>query len=312
MSRRAAAGVVVLIVFAGVIAGCGGGDNHQNEVLRTRPGAARQARLDKLHHLERELAVHQHRASHEKRSAHDTTNSASARTAPTSTTPGTGLAGQVIAIDPGHDGGNGAHPEIISRPVVAYADGATKACDTTGTETNDGVLTESLFNLEVADVLAEKLRALGATVVMIRTSDTGVGPCIDERAEIGNRAGADAAISIHADGSESAGAHGFDVIYPASDQLVHPSIAGPSTQLATHVRDALVHAGIPPANYVGSNGLDARDDLGGLNLSSVPKVFAELGNMRSASEAAELESAAYRAQLAEALAVGIESFLQGH
>ncbi len=145
---------------------------------------------------------------------------------------------------------------------------------------------------------------------MTRTTNTGVGPCINRRAAIGNRAGADAAISIHADGAEAAAAHGFDVIYPPRDELVQPAIVGPSKRLAIRVRDALVGAGIPPANYVGSNGLDSRDDLGGLNLSTVPKVFAELGNMRSASEAAKLEKPAYRARLAAALATGIERFLK--
>jgi N-acetylmuramoyl-L-alanine amidase len=216
----------------------------------------------------------------------------------------------VVAIDPGHNGGNGAHPGAINKPVVAYADGKTKACDTTGTETNDGRLTESLFNLYVAKDLAAKLRARGATVVMTRKTNNGVGPCIDQRAAIGNRAGADAAISIHADGDEAAGAHGFDVIYPRPDEMVRPSIAGLSRRLSTKVRDALVGAGIPPADYVGSHGLDARDDLGGLNLSTVPKVLAELGNMRSASEAAKLESSAYRTRLAAALAIGIERFLR--
>ncbi len=214
------------------------------------------------------------------------------------------LDGKVVAIDPGHNGGNGAHPGAIGKPVVAYADGKTKACDTTGTETDDGRLTESRFNLEVARGLAAKLRRLGAKVVMTRKTDSGVGPCIDRRAAIGNRAHADAAISIHADGVQAPRAHGFDVVFPRRDQLVRRTIRRPSRRLAVKLRDTLVGAGIPAANYVGSHGLDARDDLGGLNLSTVPKVLVELGNMRSASEAARLEQARYRARLAGGLAGG--------
>lgn len=215
-----------------------------------------------------------------------------------------------MVIDPGHNGGNGAHPGVINQPVVAYADGKTKACDTAGTETDDGRLTESRFNLDVARDLAVKLRGLGAKVVMTRTTDSGVGPCIDRRAAIGNRAHADAAISIHADGVQAPRAHGFDVIFPRRDQLVRRMIRRPSRRLALRVRDALVGAGVPTANYVGSRGLDARDDLGGLNLSTVPKVLVELGNMRSAREAARLESARYRARLAGALTTGITRFLR--
>jgi N-acetylmuramoyl-L-alanine amidase len=220
------------------------------------------------------------------------------------------LAGFVISVDPGHNGGNASDPAAINRQVVAYADGATKACNTTGTETNDGSLTESAFNFDLAVVLEMKLRALGATVVTTRTNDSGVGPCINERAEIANRAHADAAISIHADGNYGANAHGFDVIHPASDEMVNPSMAGPSLKLATDLRNALVATGVPPANYVGKFGLDARDDLGGLNLSKVPAVLAEMGNMRSETEAAQLESSAYRERLAEALVAGIVAFLR--
>ena len=44
------------------------------------------------------------------------------------------------------------------------------------------------------------LRNRGATVVLTRDDNHSVGPCIDERARIANRAGADAKVSIHADG----------------------------------------------------------------------------------------------------------------
>ncbi len=45
----------------------------------------------------------------------------------------------------------------------------------------------------------------GATVVLTRSTDTGVGPCVDVRAAIGNDAGSDAAISIHGDGGPGVG-----------------------------------------------------------------------------------------------------------
>ena len=52
-----------------------------------------------------------------------------------------------------------------------------------------------------------------------------------------------------------------------------------------------------------------RTDLGGLNLSTVPKVFIETANMRNAVDAKRLESAAYRQREAMALAHGLEAFL---
>jgi N-acetylmuramoyl-L-alanine amidase len=220
------------------------------------------------------------------------------------------LTGMTISVDPGHNGGNFTHPEEIDRPVIAGASGATKACNTTGTETNDGSLTEAQFNWDVAQDLVPHLEKLGAFVVLTRHSNHGVGPCVNERAEIANRAHADAALAIHADGNEAEGAHGFDVIHPSTVEMVSPAMAGPSLRFAKAERDALVGAGISPANYVGDDGLDERSDLAGLNLTKVPAVLVELGNMRDAEEAAKLEDPSYRRKLADALAVGIVSFLK--
>jgi len=204
------------------------------------------------------------------------------------------LAGKTIVIDPGHNGGNWAHPAEINRLVDAG--GFRKACDTTGTSTADGY-SEAAYTFDVATRLASILRRAGAHVVLTRTSNDGVGPCIDERAAIGNRAHADAAISIHADGGPPAG-RGFHVIY------LH------SRRLALDVRAAFRAAtGEPYADYIGHAGLDVRTDLGGLNLSTVPKVFVETGNMRNAGDAARLESADYRQREAVALARGLETFL---
>jgi N-acetylmuramoyl-L-alanine amidase len=230
---------------------------------------------------------------------------------PATSSAGEPLAGVKIAVDPGHNGGNATHPEEIGRLVPAGADGTTKACNTTGTETDDGTLTEAQFNWDVAMDLVPRLGALGADVVLTRHSNDGVGPCVNERAEIANRARAAVAISIHADGNEGAGAHGFDVIHASTEEMVAPAMAAPSLTLAEDVRDALERAGVPPADYVGSEGLDARSDLAGLNLARMPAILVELGNMRSAEEAALLEDPGYRRRLAAAIATGTVAFLRG-
>ena len=217
------------------------------------------------------------------------------------------LAGKTVAVDPGHNGGNYLHTAEINRLVDAGT--LRKACDTTGTATDDGY-TEAAYNLDVALRLARILRADGARVVLTRTTNTGWGPCITERAAIGNRARADAAISIHADGGPETG-RGFHVIYPPSIPRLTDDIAVASKRLALAVRHAFrAGTGEPYADYIGTGGLDVRSDLGGLNLSNVPKVFIETGNMRNALDARRLESASYRQREAEALARGIAAFLR--
>ena len=216
------------------------------------------------------------------------------------------LRGKTIAIDPGHNGANWSHPAQINRLVDAGT--LHKACDTTGTETNDGY-SEAAYTLDVALRLARVLRAAGARVVLTRKTNTGWGPCITERAAIGNRAHADAAISIHADGGPASGT-GFDVIYPPSIPGLTDGIAAASHRLAIDIRNAFrAGSGERPADYVGSDGLDVRSDLGGLNLSNVPKVLIETANMRNASDARRLESPAFREREARALARGLEAFV---
>jgi N-acetylmuramoyl-L-alanine amidase len=216
------------------------------------------------------------------------------------------LQGKTIVIDPGHNGRNYAHPAEINRLVDAGT--LRKACDTTGTATESGY-TEAAYNLDVALRLRRILQARGARVVLTRTGNAGVGPCIDERAAIGNRAHADAAISIHADGGPASG-RGFHVIYPPPIEGLTDDIAAESRRLALAVRAAFREGtGEPHSTYAGRAGLDVRSDLGGLNLSDVPKVLVETGNMRNAADARRLESAAYRQREAEALARALEAFL---
>jgi N-acetylmuramoyl-L-alanine amidase len=231
---------------------------------------------------------------------------------PTTTSPPSSVApppvpasGKVVVLDPGHNGGNGAHPAEINRQVPAGR-GQTKPCNTTGTATNAGY-PEHAFTWDVAQRVGKALAGKGIRVVYTRPDDTGVGPCVDKRAAIGNDANADAVVSIHADGSTAAGANGFHVAY--SSPPLNAAQGEPSTRLAQVVRDTMRTGGFSTSNYIGGNGLSARADLGGLNLSTRPSVLVECGNMRNAAEAARMTSAEGRQQYASAIAAAIEAYL---
>lgn len=228
-------------------------------------------------------------------------------TAPFTTAPPRApLQGRTIVIDPGHNGGNAGAPDQINRLVDAVT--LRKPCDTTGAATDDGY-EESAFTLDVSRRLQALLEKAGATVVLTRHSDDGVGPCIDERAAIGNRAGG-VGISIHADGGPPGG-RGFHVIEPALIPGHTDAIVEPSRRLALAIRSSYEAATeIPRATYVASDGLDVRDDLGGLNLSTIPKVFIECANMRNSVDAARIERAEFRQQAAQGLFDGLKQFLQ--
>lgn len=221
------------------------------------------------------------------------------------------LAGKVVVIDPGHNPGNFRHSREINRLIDIGTN--RKECDTTGTATNAGY-TEAEFTLDVSHRLRTLLEKQGARVEFTHDNDRPFGPCIDERARFGNEAKADAVVSVHADGS-AVGNRGFHVILPAlvrSGAANTSKIVGPSRDLGERIVGKFARAtGSAVSNYVGdSTGLDVRNDLGGLNLSEVPKVFIECGNMRDPKDVALLTDPGWRQKAAQGMADGISSYLE--
>jgi N-acetylmuramoyl-L-alanine amidase len=222
-----------------------------------------------------------------------------------STVPVRRLTGMVVGIDPGHNGDNWDHTSYINQSVWNGREEET--CDTTGTQEANGY-TEAQFAFSVAQNLAAILQAQGATVVLTRTTNTGFGPCITERASIVNNAGAHVAVSIHADGGPVSG-RGFSILEPVASGI-NDAVIGPSQVLGEHVRTAfLTETSMPVSDYYGVNGVVPRDDLGGLNLTTVPKVMVECGNMPNPTDAALLVDPGFQQQAATAFAKAITTFL---
>lgn len=224
------------------------------------------------------------------------------------------LSGKTVVIDPGHNTGNFQHTDEIERQVDIGTN--RKECDTTGTTTNSGYM-EAEFSMDVSRRLRTLLEGRGLKVVLTHEAGTARpwGPCIDERARIGNEARADAVVSVHADGV-SAGSRGYHVILPArvkAGGADTAAIVGPSRQLGERIGSNFARTtGSAPANYLGSGtGMVVRDDLGGLNLSTRPKVFIECGNMRDDKDAAQLKNPEWRQKAAQGIADGIVGFLGG-
>ncbi|MEU1170501.1 N-acetylmuramoyl-L-alanine amidase [Streptomyces microflavus] len=222
------------------------------------------------------------------------------------------LTGRTVVIDPGHNPRNREHTKEINEKVDIGT--GRKECDTTGTSTDAGY-PEARFTLDVSHRLRELLQAQGARVLLTHDEDRPFGPCIDERARIGNEAKADAVVSVHADGS-AVGNRGFHVILPAAVKgggADTSKIVKSSADLGARIAGHFVRTtGSAPSNYIGGGtGLDTRNDLGGLNLSTVPKVFVECGNMRDPKDAALLTSASWRQKAAQGMADGIADHLKG-
>jgi N-acetylmuramoyl-L-alanine amidase len=217
------------------------------------------------------------------------------------------LSGKVVGIDPGHNGGNFTHPAFLARQI--WNGREWENCNTTGTQTAGGY-TEALFNWNVASYLRADLRREGARVVLTRTSNHGVGPCVNTRSFIINRAHADVAVDIHADGGPAYG-RGFTILEPVADGRNDGVIAG-SLRFGRDVHAALL-ADTPMrvSDYYGRDGYISRDNLAGLNLTTVPKVLIECGNMPNPADARLLTAPRVQRQIAGALNAAIVRFLTG-
>ncbi len=217
------------------------------------------------------------------------------------------LAGKIVGIDPGHNGLNYTAPQIINQPV--WNGQEDEACDTTGTETASGY-TEAEYNFNVATFLEADLETEGAQVVMTRPNNSGIGPCVTTRAAIINDAHADVAVDIHADGGPVDG-RGFAVLEPVADGPNNAVISSSATFAAIMRNAFLAGTGMPVSSYDGVDGLQPRNDLAGLNLTTVPKVLIECGNMQNATDAAMLVTPAFQQSAAAAMAQAITTYLTG-
>jgi N-acetylmuramoyl-L-alanine amidase len=222
-------------------------------------------------------------------------------TTPIVTAAPSNIAGMVVFIDPGH---NGANDASISRQVPTGR-GGTKDCQASGTSTNDGY-PEHTFNWDTALRVRAALNALGVRTAMSRSNDNALGPCVDERANMANALRPNAILSIHADGATATG-RGFHVNYSAPP--LNAAQAGPSIQYARIMRDQMQASGIPPATYIGQDGLYGRADLTGLNLAQYPSILVECGNMKNPVDSALMESSDGRQKYADALVRGVAGFL---
>jgi N-acetylmuramoyl-L-alanine amidase len=125
-----------------------------------------------------------------------------------------------------------------------------------------------------------------------------------------NNAHADVAIDIHADGGPTWG-RGFTVLEPIADGPNNRVIAS-SDRFGSYVHQAfLADTAMRISNYYGHDGYISRTDLAGLNLTTVPKVLIESGNMPNPADAALLTSPRVQREIARALEAAIIRFLTG-
>lgn len=172
------------------------------------------------------------------------------------------LKGLTIAVDAGH-GGN-------DKGTIGYR----------GTY-------EKVVSLKTAELLASKLQAAGANVIMTRESDQYVS--LNERVWKGVQNNVDAFISLHYDASLDTSVTGFTTFYQHSNQQA----------LATAINESLANAvpinnrGVQPGDYYV------------LRENNANAVLIELGFLSNALEESNIVTAHYREQATLAISRGI-------
>ncbi len=192
------------------------------------------------------------------------------------------LAGKLVVVDPGHGG---------SDTGAGGADGSH----------------EKNVTLAIATKLADRLRDMGANVIMTRGNDSFVP--VDERPKIANRAGADFFISVHADsGDRNRTVNGSTVYY-------HLQV-GSCKALAQSIVDELANMGGIRTKGTHSDGLQWGgrfvNGYGVLRGSQMVAVLCETGYMSNPGDANKLNDPEMQKKIADSIANGLKNYVEGN
>lgn len=193
------------------------------------------------------------------------------------------LASLTVAVDPGHGGYDG------------------------GARARDSGVWEKELTLQIAQAVQEALTERGASVVLTRTEDIclsedGAGKArkradLQKRLDIADAAGADVFLSIHLNEYRDRSENGPQVFYQRN--------ADAGRLLAGVLQEALV-TNLKPAKVRTANA----GDYYVLRNTSLPAALVECGFLSNAAEEKLLLEESYHRRIAQAVADGLESWLE--
>ena len=210
----------------------------------------------------------------------------------------------LVVLDPGHGGGNygAAGPAIEKEVTLALARRAAELLE----------------------------RTTGTRVALTREWDHHVG--LAERAEIANRLGADALLSLHCNSSPTPGPTGFEAFYLSTPGAAQPRHlravrARAPEGVSEHVRSILADLASGGSRLGGAHLADAvREQLARavpgpdrgvkpaaytvLVSASVPAAVLEVGFLNHPEEGRALADPAYQERVATGVARGVADFLR--
>ncbi|MCS3781804.1 N-acetylmuramoyl-L-alanine amidase family protein [Tsukamurella ocularis] len=226
---------------------------------------------------------------------------------PAPAAPAKPLTGKTVFLD----AGSSVASAVEQARKVADGRGGQVPCVNPVAIASNGTADHSV-NFAVAKMVEAALKTQGAKVILSRADDAGFGGCVDQRATAANTSGADLAVSINS-AVQDAAQRGF-VLETAAPGATDPKVTAQqavSDPATTVLRDATRAGGFVPAQYFGGQDGIAKTTNALASLVNIPLVYANLGNLANADDAALLTSREGQTQYASVLTNGVIQQLTG-
>lgn len=193
------------------------------------------------------------------------------------------LSGKLIVVDPGHGAYSKEGSTILDSGAVGYS----------------GAL-EKDITLPIAKYLQAELQNAGATVVMTRTADMYSVLTLTQRAEIANKAKADAFISVHCNAFSEASANGTETYYYAVES--DAALTNNRKALATAVQNRMISATGLRNRGVKTNNFTV------ITKTTMPSILVETAFITNENEEKLLKTSDFQKKVAAAICAGVVEY----